>query len=64
VLSPFDASPGLQEYLSSNLYVPVETMHLDSVLDLSKVPELKSPETQQRYFLTLGAALRHEEKAL
>jgi MSHA biogenesis protein MshI len=34
------------------------------VVDLSRAPELKSPDLQQRYFLTIGAALRHEETAL
>ncbi|WP_136418121.1 agglutinin biogenesis protein MshI [Herbaspirillum sp. ST 5-3] len=58
------ADSGLQAYLASNLYLPVETLNLEMVLDTSKVSELKSPEAQQRYFLTLGAALRHEEKAL
>jgi MSHA biogenesis protein MshI len=53
----------LLEYLSPNLYLPVETINLESVLDLSKVPELKSPEAQQKYFMTLGAGLRDEEKA-
>lgn len=64
VLAAMDAGTGLQEYLAANLYLPVETLNLESVLDLSKVPELKSLEAQQRFFLTLGAALRHEEKAL
>ena len=44
--------------------MPVEALNLETVLDLAKVPELKSLETQQRYFMTLGAALRHEEKVL
>ncbi|HYD96055.1 MAG TPA: agglutinin biogenesis protein MshI [Noviherbaspirillum sp.] len=65
VLGPFHMrAAGLQEYLASNLYVPVEKMDLESVLDLSKVSELRSADAQQRYFLTLGAALRHEEKML
>lgn len=59
-----DASAGLQEHLATNLYIPVEALNLESVLDISKAPELLSLEAQQRYFMTLGAALRHEEKAL
>ena len=55
---------GLQEYLAANLYLPVEVFNLESVLDISKTPELQQLEHQQRYFLTLGAALRHEEKTL
>lgn len=65
VLAPMaDVASGLQEYLAANLYVPVEQLDLDTVLDISKLPELKSLETQQRYFMTLGAALRNEEKVL
>ncbi|HJV85655.1 MAG TPA: agglutinin biogenesis protein MshI [Noviherbaspirillum sp.] len=64
VLSPSLAESGLQAYLASNLYLPVEALNLETVLDISKAAELRSPEAQQRHFLTLGAALRHEEKAL
>lgn len=56
-----DLAAGLQTYLASNLYVPVDILALDTVLDISKVPELKRLDSQQRYFLTLGAALRQEE---
>jgi MSHA biogenesis protein MshI len=54
----------LQEHLAANLYFPVETLSLDGLLDFSKVPELKRLESQQRYFLTLGAALRQEAVVL
>ena len=62
VLAPTGAQ-GLDEYLSSNLYTKVETMDLANVLDLSGTPELLDAVQQQRYFLALGAALRHEEAA-
>lgn len=55
---------GLQAFLTENLDTPVEAMNLETVLDLSLAPELMRPEQQQLYFLTLGAALRHEEKTL
>lgn len=65
VLAPLPlAASGLQAYLSSNLYVPVEALNLESILDLTAVPALHGTDAQQRYFMTLGAALRHEEKAL
>lgn len=65
VLAPLgNAATGLQEYLASNLYVPVEALNLESLLDISRFPDLKSLEEQRRYFLMLGAALRYEEKAL
>lgn len=55
---------GLQAYLAANLYMPVESFSLDAILDIAKVPELTALDAQQCYFLTLGAALRVEEKAL
>jgi len=63
VLAP-SAATGLEEYLSSNLYTPVESMDLADVLDLSAVPALAAKTEQQRFFVALGAALRHEEKVL
>lgn len=65
VLAPMASdSAGLQEYLAENLYIPVEMLDLASVFDFSHAPALQQPEQQQRYFMALGAALRHEEKAL
>jgi MSHA biogenesis protein MshI len=58
------AGTGLQEYLAANLYLPVDTLNLDGVLDISKVPELRDTDSQRLFFLVLGAALRYEEKAL
>lgn len=63
VLAPSGAS-GLQEYLSSNLDTPVETLDLATVLDLAGTPELADAALQQQFFLVLGAALRHEETLL
>ncbi|GIZ52433.1 hypothetical protein NCCP691_24470 [Noviherbaspirillum aridicola] len=65
MLAPLATSASeLRDYLSSNLYLPVEHVALDKILDLSAVPALRSASEQQRHFLTIGAALRHEEKAL
>ena len=63
VLAPSGAR-GLEEYLSSNLYLPVASMDLADVLDLRLVPELAEAAGQQRFFVALGAALRHEEIVL
>ena len=63
VLAPMSTT-ALHDYLSSNLYMPVDALNLASVLDLSKVPDLLSLDAQQRHFLTLGAALRVEEVVL
>jgi MSHA biogenesis protein MshI len=63
VLAPLP-SQALHDYLSSNLYMPVDALDLASVLDLSKVPEMQAIAVQQRHFLALGAALRFEETVL
>lgn len=62
VLGPSPVS-GLEEYLSSNLYTPVETLDLATLFDLDGAPELLDPSRQQRFFLTLGSALREGEGA-
>jgi MSHA biogenesis protein MshI len=65
VLSPLgEIGVGLKDYLGANLYLPVELMDLAALLDISRVPELKRVSDQQRFFLTLGAALREEGIAL
>lgn len=64
VLAPMAERTGLEEYLSTNLYVPAETLNLGAILDLSAVADLQQPAMQQRFFMVLGAALRLEEKAL
>ena len=63
VLAPL-VSQFLHDYLSSNLYMPVDALDLASVFDLSRVPELAAIEIQQRHFMTLGAALRVEQVVL
>ncbi len=63
VLAPSTAA-GLDEYLGRNLYTPVNPLDLADVFDLSDAPQLQDTAAQQRFFLTLGAALRHEEVVL
>lgn len=63
VLAPL-TSTALHDYLSSNLYMPVDSLNLATLFDLSKVVELQGLAAQQRHFLTLGAALRVEETVL
>jgi MSHA biogenesis protein MshI len=65
MLAPLgEAATDLQQYLASNLYVPVELLNLESILGIADTPQLKSIEVQQQFFMTLGAALRLEEKVL
>jgi MSHA biogenesis protein MshI len=59
-----DDHAGLVDYLGTNLDTPVAALNLESILDMSRVPELTNLRTQQKYFMTLGLALRHEEKVL
>ncbi|HEX9174265.1 MAG TPA: hypothetical protein VF861_16570 [Telluria sp.] len=61
VLAP-NASVGLDEYLSSNLYTRVESLDLGDVFDLTAAPELADKALQQRFFLPLGAALRAQAR--
>ncbi|MGJ9416168.1 agglutinin biogenesis protein MshI [Massilia sp. CMS3.1] len=63
VLAP-SAVIGLEEYLSSNLYMPVDTLDLASLFDFERAPELTDKRLQQRFLVPLGAALRHEETVL
>ncbi len=62
MLAPTGAT-GLEEYLSANMYMPVETCVLSDMLDLGQVPELADVAVQQRFFLPLGAAMRAQEVA-
>ncbi len=62
VLAPSEIQ-GLGDYLSSNLYMPVDTLDLGSVFDFAHAPELADPALQGRFFLPLGAALRTEVAA-
>jgi MSHA biogenesis protein MshI len=62
VLGP-SAVSGLDDYLSSNLYTPVETLDLATLFDLSRTPALADKAQQQRFFLAIGAALREGEAA-
>lgn len=65
ILAPMGSiATELQSYLASNMYMPVEVLNLDSVLNLTKMPELSDSARQQAYFMTIGAALRQEEIAL
>ncbi|PWF47734.1 agglutinin biogenesis protein MshI [Massilia glaciei] len=55
---------GLHAHLATNLYMQVEELDLAKVFDLSLVPELNEVAHQQRFFRSLGAALRIEERVL
>jgi len=58
VMAPLPAPIALREYLAQNITEPVEMLDLASVFDFSLTPELAPEESQARYFVALGAALR------
>ena len=62
VLAPI-AAPALLVHLAANIYMPVEMLDLADIVDLSQAPDLLQAEQQQRFFLSVGAALRQEENA-
>lgn len=53
-------SSSLYDYLSANLYLPVDLLDLSNVFDLEAVPEMHDPVQQARFFTVLGGALRDE----
>ncbi|TWI69442.1 MSHA biogenesis protein MshI [Pseudoduganella lurida] len=57
VVAPTGSS-SLYDFLSANLYLPVELLDLASVLDLDAVPALREAAQQARFFTVLGGALR------
>ena len=60
LLAPLPEDIGLQQYLATNIYVPVETMDLAAVMDFPAVPELKQAARQAQCLAAIGAALRDE----
>jgi MSHA biogenesis protein MshI len=61
LLAPLPQDIGLQQYLASNIDVPVETVDLGTVMDFPDVPALEHPARQSQCLQTIGAALRAEE---
>ena len=64
VMAPLPAPIALRQHLAQNIAEPVETLDLASVFDFSLTPELAPEETQARFFVALGAALRGMGAAL
>jgi MSHA biogenesis protein MshI len=63
MLAPDPEDTGLLEYLAANLDMPVERVHLSSAISFGARAELEAQE-EWRLFHLIGAALRHEAKAL
>jgi MSHA biogenesis protein MshI len=58
VMVPLPAPIALREHLAQNIAETVEILDLATVFDFSLTPELAAEESQARYFVALGAALR------
>ena len=61
MLAPLPQDIGLQQYLATNIYIPIETIDLAAVLDFPAVPALKTAARQAQCLPVIGAALREEE---
>lgn len=58
LIAPSEQDLGLAHWLGEVLTVPVEKLNLESVFDISSVPELVTASHQAVYLVALGAALR------
>jgi MSHA biogenesis protein MshI len=63
MLAPDPEDTGLLEFLAANLDLPVERVRLSSAIAFGSRAELE-PEEEWRLFHLIGAALRHESKAI
>jgi MSHA biogenesis protein MshI len=63
VIAPQPEAMPLQGYLKDYLGIPVDTVDLSDLMDISAVPALKDPARQSQSLLCLGAALRDEAAA-
>jgi len=63
MLAPDPEDTGLLEYLAGNLDLPVERARLSAAIAFGSAAELE-PEQEWRLFHLIGAALRHESRAL
>jgi MSHA biogenesis protein MshI len=58
VVAPVPGAAGLQEYLASNLGVPVTTLDLSQIMDFPRIPELREPVHQTQCLQVIGGSVR------
>lgn len=58
MLAPMPGESQLRDRIAENLPVPVESIDLGELFDLSRTPQLAKEENQANYFVALGSALR------
>lgn len=63
VITPVPGAEGLQEYLASNLGVPVTLLDLSQIMDFPGIPELREPLYQAQCLKLIGGAMRDEAGA-
>jgi MSHA biogenesis protein MshI len=64
VVGPMSGDALLREHLAANLYLPVETLELEKLMELPAAATAWIPEEHARWLKILGAGLRVEKKAL
>ncbi len=59
-ITPVPGADDMQEFLATNLDLPVQLLNLAEVMDFPHVPELHEPARQAQCLQMIGAALREE----
>jgi MSHA biogenesis protein MshI len=64
VVGPLSGDGGLREHLAANLYLPLETLDLQHLVELPAAAQSWTPVEQAKWLKLIGAGLRVEKKAL
>ena len=63
MVTPVPGAEDMQEYLASNLDIPVALIHLSEIMDFPHIPELHEDARQAQCLQLIGAAMREESAA-
>ena len=64
LVGPLSGDGGLREHLAANLYLPLETLDLQQLVELPAAAQSWTPVEQAKWLKLIGAGLRVEKKAL
>ena len=64
VMGPLSGDGGLREHLAANLYLPLEALDLQQLVELPATAQSWTPAQQAKWQKLIGAGLRVEKKAL
>ena len=64
VVGPLSGDGGLREHLAANLYLPLEALDLQHLVELPAAARSWTPVEQAKWLKLIGAGLRVERKAL